>query len=232
MKRMFINHYRTMSIVICHHWLSIVPNSKWYVLTHINDQRHSSLVILSIIILIREQFPQRRFFTLMRLYVNAFNETRINWLKACSFLSPLILPSVLLVVHATRCIYATNVCSLTIHIGFVSCWCSSIRSLLRMRWRCFGRFTREMHEEFEGSKEKDRYRRYFNHSLIEHTRKEAKKDQLIDVQSFIFLFSVVLSCLFVERPRRRRRKRKRERWWWWWWTMFISTCDCQSSWSS
>ena len=177
---MFINHCRTMSIVICHHWSSIVSNLKWYVLTHINDQRHWSLVILSIIILIREQFPWRRFFTLMRLYVNAFNETRINWLKACSFLSFLILPSVLLVVHATRCVYATNVCSLTIHIGFVSCWCSSIRfslslSLLRMRWRCSARFTREMHEEFEGSKENDRYRRYFNHSLIGHTREGQRK---------------------------------------------------------
>lgn len=70
--------------------------------------------------------------------MNAFNETRINWLKACSFLLPLILPSVLLVVHATRCVYATNVCSLTIHIGFVSCWCSPMRLSLSLSWEWDG----------------------------------------------------------------------------------------------
>lgn len=170
--------------------------------------------------------------------VNAFNETRINWLKACSFLLPLILPSVLLVVHATRCVYATNVCSLTIHIGFVSCWCSPMRLSLSLEneMEMFRSFHKRVagQEEFDGSKENDRYRRYFNHGPSDwtDTRRAKQEDQLIDVQSFIPpLFSVVLSLRFsslCERPRRRRRWW----WWWWWWTMFISTCDCQSSWSS
>ena len=94
-KRMFINHRNTIPIVICLQSIVvcfIVSDHKWCYYSHTHTHTHTVLIDIKVSSLHQLSFlhvllASYVFIPLLKiLHINASNETRINWFKACSFL--------------------------------------------------------------------------------------------------------------------------------------------------